>query len=368
MRIGSIMFIAGIVGIAAAGFGQATGGDSGYKVVQSVKVGGEGNFDYVFADADSRHLFVPRMGRGRATPGRVSAYDLDTLKLVGEVTEVNQGHGVAVDTKTGHAFVSSNPVIMFDSKTLEKIKSIDVQGRPDGIFFEPFTDRIYVLSHSAPNVTVINPADGTIAGTIDLGGGPEQGVSDGKGHVYIDIEDQNNVAVVDPTAMTCTGHYDLQGKGAGPGGLAMDTANGILFSYCHDPAVCVILNAADGKILATLPTGRGVDAAEFNQNTLESFSSEGQDGTLTVIKENSPTDFVVEQTVKTKAGAKCSTLDSKTQQIYLITADRAAAAPPPTQPAGEAAGGGGGGGGGGGRRGRGGAMVPGSFTILVVGK
>jgi hypothetical protein len=182
---------------------------------------------------------------------------------------------------------------MFDSKTLETIKTIDVSGKPDGILFEPATEKIYVLSHSAPNVTVINAADGTIAGTIDLGGAPEQGASDGKGHVYICVEDKGQVAVVDANTMTTTGHYDLGEKGGTPAGMAMDTANNILFVYCRKAQSCLVLNAADGKIIATLPTGSGCDAAEFNPKTMEAFSSQGN-GTLTVIKENSPTGFAVE--------------------------------------------------------------------------
>jgi len=359
MKLSCILFASTILLSAMVALGQDAPAEGPYKLIKTVKVGGEGGFDYCFADADSRHLFVVRSG----TNGRISAYNMDDVKLDGEIPDVARGHGVAVDPKSGHAFSSSFPVVMFDAKTLQKIKTIDVQGRPDGIFFEPFTDRIYVLSHGAPNVTVINPDDGAIAGTIDLGGSPEQGGSDGKGHVYIDLEDKDNVAVVDPTKMLCTGHYDLQGKGGGPGGLAVDGANGILFAFCHDPQTCVILNAADGKILDTLPIGNGVDAAQFNPTTLEAFSSQ-RDGTLTVIKENSPTSFVVEQNVKTKAGAKCSSFDSKTQQIFLITADRAA--PRPTTQAAAAPGadrpkGGGG-------RGGGGQAVPNSFTILVVGK
>ncbi len=234
---------------------------------------------------------------------------------------------------------------MFDSKTLATLKTIDVSGKPDGIFFEPATSKIYVLSHAAPNVTVINAADGAIAGTIDLGGAPEQAASDEKGHVYVCVEDKSQVAVVDANTMKTTGHYDLGDKGGTPAGMAMDAANNVLFVYCRKAQTCVILNAADGKIITTLPTGSGCDSAEFNPKTLEAFSANG-DGTLTVIKENSPTSFAVEQNVQTKKGAKTSTLDTKTGQIYLIAADRAA------------------GGGGGGR----GAVVPGSFTILVVGK
>jgi DNA-binding beta-propeller fold protein YncE len=349
MRRSEIM-LAAFFGLSASlAFGQAAPAVSSagpYKVVNTAKVGGEGGFDYVDADPDTRHLYVVRSGR---PGGRISTYDLDTLKLVGEIPNVNGGHAVAVDPKTGHAFSSSNPVVMFDSKTLAVIKTIPVQGNPDGIFFEPSTERIYVLSHRAPHVTAINGTDGTIAGTIDLGGAPEEGAADGKGHAYICVEDEGKVAVVDCKAMKTTSHFDLGPNGGQPAGLSMDPVNNILFVYCRAARNCLVLNAADGKILATLPTGSGVDAAEFNPQTMESFSSAG-DGKLTVIKETSPTTFVVEQNVTTKSGAKCSTLDSKTGQIYLIVADRGGAA----------------GGQGGGKRG--GAVVPGSFTILVVGK
>ena len=167
------------------------------------------------------------------------------------------------------------------------------------------------------------------------------------------MEDKGQVAVVDCKAMKTTAHYDLGANGGQPAGLSMDPANNVIFVYCRAGRNCLVLNAADGKVLATLPTGSGVDAAEFNPQTMESFCSSG-DGKLTVIKETSPTSFVVEQNVTTMSGAKCSTLDSKTGQIYLIAAERSGAA----------------GGEGGGRRGggRGGATVPGSFTIMVVGK
>jgi DNA-binding beta-propeller fold protein YncE len=268
------------------------------------------------------------------------------------VADTNGVHGAAVDPTSHHGFSSSNPVVMFDTNTLATIKTIEVKGSPDGILFEPATEHIFVLSHRAPNVTVINAADGAIVGTIDLGGAPEQGASDGKGRVYIDLEDKDKVAVVDAKAMKKTGEYDLGGKGGTPAGLALDAKNNVLFVCCRRGQVAVILNANHGKIISTLPIGNGVDAAEFNPATMEAFSSQ-RDGTLTVIKENSPTDFAIEQTVQTMQGAKTSTLDSKTNQIFLIAAETAAPAPGADQ--------------GGGRRGRG-QMVPDSFTILVVGK
>jgi DNA-binding beta-propeller fold protein YncE len=360
MRLSFIAIIAATM-MLAFGLRAEPAADSGYKIVKTAKVGGAGGFDYVFADADGRRLYIPRSaGRGGGdAKSRVTVFDLDTLQPVGEIPDTNRVHGVAVDPKSGHGFSSSSPVVMFDTKTLATIKTIAVQGSPDGIFFEPATQRIYVLSHRAPNVSVLDATDGSIVGTIDLGGAPEQGQSDGNGRVFIDLEDKDNIAVVDAKTMKVTAHYDLAGKGGGPAGLGLDAKNHILFACCHDPQTCVILNADDGKIITTLPIGRGVDAAGFNPNTMEAFSSQG-DGTLTIIKENSPTSFEVEQNVKTMPGAKTSTLDGKTNQIFLITAQYAPPTPS-TQPAtpGE----------GGRRRGGGrGQMLPDSFTILAVGK
>jgi DNA-binding beta-propeller fold protein YncE len=209
---------------------------------------------------------------------------------------------------------------------------------------------VYVLSHRAPNATVINASDGAIVGTIDLGGAPEQAASDGKGRIYVDIEDKANIAVVDAKTLTVTGHYDLAGKGGVCAGLALDVKNNILFASCRNPQNMVILDAADGKILEALPIGAGTDGAVFNPQTMEAFSSQG-DGTLTVVKENNPSSFAVEQNLETMRSAKTLTLDTKTNHLLLIAAEFG-------QPATPAAGG---------RAGRG-QMVPDSFSILVVGK
>lgn len=317
-----------------------------YSVLQTVKVGGEGRFDYVTADPAARTLYVARSGPA----GHIGVYNLDTLAPIGDIPGVS-GHGAMVDDATGHGFATSKPVTMFDAKTFAVIKKIDVQGNPDGYLNDPSTHRFYVLSHSAPNVTVLDDKDGSILGTIDLGGAPEQAQLDGHGKMFIDLEDKDAIAVVDTASMKMLGKYDISSKSGGCAGLAMDRKNGILFSACRDKKDMVILSAADGKILADLPIGAGCDGATFNPATMEVFSSQG-DGTLTVIKENSPTSFEVEQTVTTPVGAKTITLDPKTGHLFLITAQYE---PPPATPApGE-------------RRGRG-AMVPGSFSILVVGK
>ena len=186
---------------------------------------------------------------------------------------------------------------MWDTTNMQVIKTIDVDGGPDGILLDPYNERVYIFSHRAPNATVIDAKDGTVVGTIDLGGAPEQAVTDGKGHLYVDLEDKDMIAAVDAKTMKVTGQYDLQKKGGGPGGLAFDVKNHVLFASCHDPQTMVILNSEDGKILDALPIGNGTDGATFTPETKEAFSSQ-RDGTLTVIKENSPTSFAVEQKCK----------------------------------------------------------------------
>jgi hypothetical protein len=331
---------------ACPGLAQPAPATGPYRLLKTAKTGGEGGFDYVYADAAGRRLYIPRGG----PTARVTVFNLDTLEPVGEIPKAN-ARGAAVDPKSNHGFASSKPVVMWDTRTLAPIKTIDVEGNPDGILFDSFNERVWVFSHSAPNATVIDAREGAVVGTLDLGGAPEQAVTDGRGHLYIDIEDKDNVAVVDAKALTVTAHYSLGGKGGTCAGLAFDVKNQVLFAACRNPQTMVMLNAADGKIIASLPIGSGVDGAVFNPETMEVFSSQG-DGTLTVIKENSPTSFVVEQNVSTMPRAKTLTLDAKTNRILLIAAEYAVPATP--APAG-------------GRGGRG-QMVPDTFSILVVGK
>ena len=231
MRLSCVIVLAALSVFAMSTSAESAPAAPGYKVVKTSKVGGAGGFDYVFADAAGRRLYVPRSGgRGGNAKSRVMVYDLDTLQPVGEIPDTNGVHGVAVDPKAGHGFTSSSPVVMFDTKTLATLKTIPVQGNPDGIFFEPATERIYVFRHGQPNATVIAPKDGSIVDTIDLGGAPEQAASDGKGHLYVDIEDKDNVAVVDVNTLQVTGHYDLGGKGGTPAGLGLDVKSHLLFA------------------------------------------------------------------------------------------------------------------------------------------
>lgn len=327
-----------------------------YKVEKIQIVGGEGGFDYVTADPDGRNLYVARSGPA----GHIGVFNLDTLQQVGDIPNTS-AHGGAVDTDTGHGFATSSPVTMFDGKTFAILKKIDVQGHPDGYLNDPFNHHFYILSHAAPNITVLDDKDGTILGTIDIGGAPEQAATDGHGKIYVDIEDKAAIAVIDAASMKMVGKYDLSSKGAGCAGLALDVKNHVLFAACREKHNMVILSATDGHILTDLPIGDGCDGATFNPETMEVFSSQG-DGTLTVIKEDSPTSFRVEQNVPTPARAKTLTLDAKTGKLYLITAEFGPAslgAPPPANlPANapEWL-----------RRPRP-PMIPDSFQILVVGK
>ena len=333
-----------------------------YQVEKIQLVGGDGGFDYVTADPNGRNLYVARSG----PTGHIGVFNLDTLAQVGDIPGTS-AHGGAVDTATGHGFATSKPVTMFDAKTFAIIKKIDVQGNPDGYLNDTYNHRFYILSHSEPNITVLDDKDGSILGTIDIGGAPEQAATDGHGKIYVDIEDKAAIAVIDVDAMKMVGRYDLSSHGGGCAGLALDAKNGILFAACREKNNMIILSAADGHIITDLPIGVGCDGATFNPNTMEVFSSQG-DGTLSVIKENSPTDFAVEQTVATPARAKTITLDTKTGNLYLITAEYGptpAAAPsaPPVAPTGGAPEG---------RpafmRGPRPPMIPHSFQILVVGK
>jgi glutamine cyclotransferase len=363
-----LLVVALTLALPLAAFAQA----GPYKVLQTVKVGGDGGMDYVTTDSANRTLYVARSGAA----GHIGVFDLDTFKQVGDIPGTS-GHGAVVDDVTGHGFATSRAITMFDAKTFAIIKTIPVQGNPDGYLNDSVNHRYYDLSHSQPNITVIDDKDGSILTTIDIGGAPEQGQFDGKDKIYVDIEDKGAIAVIDANTMKLDHTIDIKSSGDGCAGLALDAKNGILFAACRTPQVMVIVNAASGKVITTLPIGSGCDGATFNPATMEAFTSQG-DGTLTVVKENSPTSFAVEQTVTTPVRAKTITLDTKTGHLLLITAEygppptpatpaAAPATPAPAAPA--AAGGPGGPGGPGGfRGGRGGPMIPGSFEIVVVGK
>jgi DNA-binding beta-propeller fold protein YncE len=360
-----------VVVVVAVGSAQQPSSGGPYRVLKTAKVGGEGGWDYIYADAAGRRLYIPRRGSpaveatetrpaSAAVPTRLTIFNLDSLEPAGEIDGVG-GNGAAVDPKSGHGFTSSKPVSMFDTKTSKLIKTIDVgAAAPDGILFDAFNDRVYIFSHPTKDATVIDAKDGSVLGTIDLGGVPEQGVADGRGKLYVVMQDaQGSVTVVDVKTMKATAHYPLGDRG-GCNGLALDAKNGVLFAACarsgNPPAqppqpMMVVLRASDGTILTGLPLAGGSDGAVFNPATMEAFSTHGN-GTLTIVKEKSPTSFEVEQNLQTMNGARTVTFDPKTNHLFTMSDERGPAPPPPP----------------GGGRGPRAPAVPGSFTILMIGK
>ncbi|HVS40362.1 MAG TPA: hypothetical protein VMS17_32695 [Gemmataceae bacterium] len=294
-----------------------------YKILSTTQIPAAGRIDYVTADSVNRRVYV-------ACGDAVSIFDLDTYKLADTLAKAS-GHGVAIDPENQTGLVSGNPATFFNTKTLEVIKTVPAPGA-DGYLFDAPTHHFFILSHRAPNLLVVDSKDGSIAGKVDAIGpdganaAVEQGVADGEGHLYFDVANAHHIAVVDAKTLTVTGHFDLGEKGNGPAGLAIDTKNHVLFAMCRGgmggTPTCVILSTVDGKIITTLPLAGGSDGAVFNPGTMEAFSSHGN-GTLSVIKENSPTEFVLEETVKTKAGAKTCTLDAKTDHVIVITREAA---------------------------------------------
>ena len=335
---------------ASIGLAQHSSASGPYRVLKTAKVGGEGGFDYISADVEGRRLYVPRSG----PMGQLMVFNLDTLEPAGSIAGIKSG-GAAVDPKSHHGFSTTKPITMWDSNTLQTIRTIDVDGRPDGIMFDPYNERVWVLSHMPPYATVIDGKEGTVVGTVDLGGQPEQAVSDGKGTVYVNIMDKANVAVVDAKKLTVTAHYDFSSKNVDNGsGLSLDAKNHILFAYYRLPSpVAVILNADNGDIITTLPTAMNVDTVAFNPATMEAISTAGG-GSIVFIKENSPTSFVVEQRLQTMLGARTMVLDTKTNHVLTMAFEYGpvpANAPSPVP----------------GRIALG-PPVPGSFTLLMIGK
>jgi hypothetical protein len=358
--------------------------DGPYKVLTRAKVGGEGSTDYIYANSVDRRLYITRNAvravaatdstpARDSVPGRVTVFDLETLQPLGTILN-GGGNGATVDAKTNHGFASSHPNIsMFDTKTMQMIKTIDptdgVQPpnprfSPDGIYFDDFDGRVYIGSHPTKDLIVIDAKDGAVAGKIPLPGTPEQTIADGKGTLYALMQDSGSVAVIDEKAMKVTKVFPFGGN-TGCNGLPLDAKNHVLFAACSrtgpagppqpgaPPAqpTMVILSSQDGKILTKLPLAGGSDGAVFNPATMEAFSS-GGNGTLTVVKENSPTSFEVEENLQTMNGARTLTLDTKTGHIFVMSVERGPAPPPPP---------------GGGRGGQA-PVIPGSFTILMIGK
>jgi DNA-binding beta-propeller fold protein YncE len=333
-RIGSSLLSA-LALLVASGSIEAQSTAPSYHVIKKIPLGGEGGWDYLTLDGEARRLYIARANR-------VMVMDVDKENLVGEVANTPGVHGVALVPQRDRGFASNggdSTVTVFDLKTLREVTRIKVGNRPDAILFDPASGRVFTFNAGSRDATAIDPQAEKVVGTIQLGGKPEFAVADGKGHLYVNLEDKNEILALDPQKLTVMHRWPLA-PGKEPTGLAMDRSRRRLFSSCHNEMM-VVLDADSGRVLATPPIGKGTDACVFDPETGLAFSS-NSDGTLTVVREEGTGQFAAAQTVATQAGARTMALDPKTHNLFLATA-RAK----PGQ-----------------RR----SYEPGSFVILVVGK
>jgi len=318
---------------------SAAPGASGYKVIKTVPISGEGGWDYIYVDSDARRVYV-----SHAT--QVVVLDADSYEVVGSIPDTQGVHGIAIASDLGRGFTSngrSNDVTIFDLKTLKTIGTVKTDANPDAIVYDSVSKRVFTFNGRGKNTTAINASDGTVAGTLALGGKPEFAVADGKGSIFVNNEDSSELIQIDSQKIAETRRWPLA-PCKSPSGLAMDRKNRRLFAVC-DEKVMAVVNADTGKVVATPTIGEGVDASAFEPATQLVFASNGE-GTLTVVHEDSPDKFTVLENVPTKRSARTMGLDLKTHNIFLPAADFDPPAP-------------------GERRGK---MKPGSFVLLVLGK
>jgi len=330
-RTALLLLVTGVL-LSLPGFAQKQ-----YKLANTVKLGGEGGWDYLTYEQGAHRVFITR-------GTHVMVVDTQTLKPVGDIPDLNGIHGVALAPGMNKGFISNggdDSVAVFDLKTLKVSDRIKVGGRPDAILYEPFSKHVFTFNAKSQDSTVIDPATGKVLATIALGGKPEFPASDGKGKVFVNIEDKGELAVIDVNKNNATAHWPLKGC-EDPSALAFDTAHNRLFSGCGNK-VMAVTDAASGAQVATVPIGAGVDAGAFDPKTQEVYMSCG-DGTLAIIHQDSPDKYSVKQTVATARGARTMALDSDTNTIYLVTAQFGEKGPNDRRP----------------------PMVPGTFELLVV--
>jgi len=294
----------------------------GYHIIKKIQIGGEGGWDYLSIDSEARRLYVSRSTH-------VIVIDIDADKIVGDIPDMPGVHGIVIASELGRGFIScgkSNTAVTFDLKTLKIIGQVKTGTNPDAILYEPTYKKVYTFNGKSNDATVFDAVSGEINATIALGGKPEFAAADEKGKVYVNIEDTAEVAEIDGKSLSVSRRFSLK-PGEEPTGLGLDIENHRVFSGCHNK-VMTVLDLNEGKVIATVPIGSGVDGNGFDQKTGLAFSANGE-GTLTVVKESTPGKYEVVETVPTQRGARTMTIDAKTHNIYLPAAEFAPA-PEPT--------------------------------------
>jgi YVTN family beta-propeller protein len=331
--------VAALAAAGAAAQAQATN----YHVASKVKLGREGGWDYLIVDTAGHRVF---MSRGTHT----LVVDAKTDSVVGDIQDTPGVHGIAFAYDLGRGYTSNgrdSSITVFDLKTLAPVARVHTSGvNPDAIVYDDFSHRVFAFNGRSGDATAIDAATNTVAGTVPLGGKPEFAVVDGKGSLWVNIEDKSEIARLDTKTLAVTNRFALA-PCEEPSGLAMDRASRRLFTVCSNKMMAIV-DADGGKVVTTVPTGDGTDAAGFDPATKLAFASNGE-GTLTVVHEDTPNTAHVVQSVTTQRGARTMALDPQTHIVYAVTADFG---PPPAPTADRP-------------RPRP-TMIPDSFTLLVI--
>ncbi len=288
---------------------------SGYHQIKKISIPGDGFWDYLITDPATGRVFVSH-------GTQVDVVDGAKGEVVGTITGLKLVHGIALAPEFNHGFISdgaANQVVMFDMKTLAKLGEVGAGMNPDGIIYDPGSKRVFAFNGRSANATAVDAEKGTLAGTVPLEGKPEFPAPDGKGHVYVNIEDKSEVMDIDAKALTVAHKWPLA-PCEEPSGMAMDTKTRRLFSGC-DNKMMAVMDADTGKVVTTVPIGDGVDATWFDPGTKYVLNSCGQDGVLTVIHEDSPDKYTVVENVPTAKGARTMALNPKTHTVYLALAE-----------------------------------------------
>jgi DNA-binding beta-propeller fold protein YncE len=336
-------WLVSILSVSLAAVALAAAG-SGYHVVATYKVGGDGGWDYLTTDSEARYIYISR-------GTHVMVLDADSGKSVGDIADTPGVHGIALAPELGRGFTSNGRegmVSIFDIKTLATSSKVKVGDNPDAILYDPATKRVFTFNGRSQDSTAIDAATGKVLGTIKLDGKPEFAASDAKGEIFVNIEDKSELVAIDPAKLEVKAKWPLA-PCTEPSGLAIDRKHRRLFVGCDNKMMAVV-DADSGKVLATPAIGDGVDATAFDDETGLAFASCGGDGVLTVVKEDSPGKFTAEN-VTTQKGARTLALDSKTHKVFVVSAQfgprpaPTADNPRPRLP-----------------------ILPDSFVVLVVGK
>ena len=301
---------------------RAQAGPSGYRVVKTIPIGGDGGWDYCLVDSDARRIYVTH-----AT--HVVVLDADSNAVVGDIPNTPGPHGVALAPDLGRGFISNgrgNSVTIFDMKTLQTINTVPIEGKnPDAIYYDVASKRVFTFNGGSANSSVISATDGTVVGNFPVGGRPEFATGAGDGRIFLNIEDKSELLQIDAQKLAVVHRWPIA-PCKEPSGLAMDTQNNRLFAVCGNHMMAIV-NGQTGKVVATPKIDEDPDAAGFDPQTQMVFSSNGGSGTLTVIHEDSPDKYSLIENVPTKKYARTMAIDFKTHNIYLPIAEFEPATP-----------------------------------------